>query len=136
MTIGQSLKEWIQEYDGFDIEPVTTDIVESLKGSYALFKSPNNVVNEEYQDGTKLRTDFFQFYSRRSTLLDEERIDNQEELEAFADWIEHRDFEEDYPNLGENVKCVQIGVNSSCSILSVEEDSIIYQITIYVKYIK
>lgn len=137
MTVGECLKEWLSEYEGADISVLDTDFIEGEKGSFAIYKSPNNT-SVPFIDGSSLVTEYYQFFARQSTQLDEERIDNQNFLAELENWVEERDCNEEYPDLSGvgNLSCTEIGVSNSAAITSQEEDNAIYQITIAIQYLK
>ena len=134
MTVAEKLKEWISQY-GAQLE-LETDFIEAGNGSYSFYKSPqSNIVT--HIDGSKLITEYYNFFMRQSTQMDEERIENQEWLARFEEWIDEQNFEENYPDLAElNSECQEIAVTGSATITSQEDDSAIYQVTISIQYLK
>lgn len=137
MTVGECLKEWLGEYRGADISELNTDFMEGESGSFAIYKSPNNT-SVPFIDGSSLVTEYYQFFARQPTQLDEERIDNQNFLAELENWVEERDCNEEYPDLSGagNLSCTEISVSNSAAITSQEEDNAIYQITIAIQYLK
>lgn len=135
MTVAECLKDWLNGFDSAVFEDIDIDMVESENGSYSISKSPNKTVTP-YNDGSSLVTEYYQFFARQASQLNEQRIDNMQLLSDFEDWIEDKDFNGEYPVLPTKYTCQEIGVNSSASITSVEEDNAIYQITIAITYLK
>ena len=134
MTVAEKLKEWISQY-GAQLE-LETDFIEADNGSYSFYKSPQkNVV--PYIDGSKLVTEYYNFFMRDSTQIDVERIKNQEWLAQFEEWIDRQNYAENYPDLSDiSSECQEIAVTGSATITSQEDDSAIYQITISIQYLK
>ncbi|MCM1159379.1 MAG: hypothetical protein NC300_11450 [Bacteroidales bacterium] len=137
MTVGECIKKWLGTYAGADFSEIATDFIKGDTGSYAIYKSPNkNVV--PYIDGSKLITEYYQFFARESTQVPEERIENQQFLSDLENWVEKKDYSEDYPDLSEvgNLTCMEISISNSAAITSQEDDNAIYQITIEIQYLK
>lgn len=137
MTVAECIKEWLSQYEQADISDMATDFVEGDIGSYAIFKSPNRTENN-YLDGSKLITDYYQFFARQPTQNDKERIDNQQFLADLEEWVEEKNFAENYPDLSSagNYICEDISISNSATILSQGEINAIYQITISIQYLK
>lgn len=137
MTVSECIKNWLCGYEKMDIGEIATDFVEGDLGSYAILKSPNSTP-EEYSDGSRLITEFYQFFARKSTQIDVERIGNQQLLTDLEEWVEQKNFAEDYPDLSVcgRLACQDISISGSATILSQEETNAIYQIIISIQYLK
>lgn len=137
MTVSECIKEWLSAYPDVDISEMATDFIEGDTGSFAIYKSPNRNV-DRYNDGSCLVTEYYQFFARQSTMMDSERIGNQQLLADLEAWVEDKDWNEDYPDLSQagSLECQEISVSGSATIMSQEDDNAIYQITIAVKYLK
>lgn len=137
MTVAECLKRWLNTYPNADFGNIDTDILESKDGSHAIFKSPNKTVRK-YNDGSSLNTEYYQFFAKASALLEEERVDNQQFMADLEEWIEEKDFNEDYPDLSEvgTLTCTEISINSSSTITYEKQDKAIYHITIAIEYLK
>ena len=137
MTVGECLKDWLSEYGGLNFSELLTDFIDAPEGCMALFRSPQKQENT-YLDGSKNVTEYCNFFARKSTQLDEERVENQQLLDDLTEWIENKAFEEDYPDLSQvgNLTCEDITVNGTSAINSQEDDNAIYQITIAIQYLK
>lgn len=137
MTVSECVKEWLSEYQGADISEMATDFIAGELDSYAIYKSPNKEV-VSFIDGSRQITEYYQFFARQSTMVDSERISNQQFLADLESWVENNDMNEDYPDLSQvgNYECQEISISNSATITSQEEDNAIYQITIAVKYMK
>lgn len=137
MTISESLKKWLNNYSKVEFKTIKTDVIAAEDGSKAIFKSPNKTV-KDYVDGSSLITEYYQFYAKRSAMLDEERIDNQQFMADLENWIEDKYLNEDYPDLSEigKLKCTEISVSNSSTITYEEDDTAVYQVTIAIEYLK
>lgn len=137
MTVAECLKEWLNTYSGADFGDIDTDIIENMNGSRAIFKAPNKTVRK-YNDGSSLNTEYYQFFAKQSVLLEEERVDNQQFMSDLEDWIEEKDFNEDYPDLSKvgRLTCTEISISNSSTITYENEDKAVYHITIAIEYLK
>lgn len=137
MTVGECLKDWLGEFDGLNFSELLTDFMDAPEGCMALFRSPQKQ-EKAYLDGSKDITEYYNFFARKSTLLDETRVENQQLLDDLTEWIENKAFEEDYPDLSQvgNLTCENITVNGASAINSQEDDNAIYQVTIAIQYLK
>lgn len=137
MTVSECLKDWLNKYPKADFGDIDTDILKGKDGSVTLFKSPNKQIIK-YNDGSSLNTEYYQFFIEKSSLLDEERIDNQQFMSDLEEWIEEKDFNEEYPDLSAvgKLKCTEIAINNFSSIAFEGEDKAVYQITIAIEYLK
>lgn len=137
MTVSECLKEWLNEYDGLDFSDILTDFIDAPDGCMALFKSPETQ-ETTYLDGSKDIIEYYNFFARKSTQLEPDRIENQQALDDLQDWIESKSFNEEYPDLSQagKVTCEDVFVNGTASINSQETDNAIYQVTIAIQYLK
>lgn len=137
MTVSECLKDWLSNYDNLDISEIATDFIDSGADVYSISKSPNTVVTP-YVDGSKLITEYYQFFARKSTQDDDDRIDNQEVLAELEEWVEEQNENEELPDLSEvgSLYCQEVEVSSTATITSQEDDNAIYQLTIAIKYLK
>lgn len=137
MTVSECLKEWLGEYQcNVDFTDILTDII-GVPTGFALSKSPNrNIVT--HVDGSKLITEYYQFFARLNTQGNDNTTENEQFLSDLEEWIEERDSEEDYPDLSKagRLTCTEIAVASTGTITSQEIDNAIYQITISIQYLK
>lgn len=137
MTISECIIEWLGEYQKMEFAECAVDQIEAEDGTYAIFKTPNKNVTE-YMDGSQLVTEYFQLVARKSTQLNPERVNNQQMLVDLENWVEEKNMEEDYPDLSKAGKliCMDIDVSDSNSIVSQEDASAIYQLSIAIQYLK
>lgn len=137
MTVSECIIEWLSEYEKMEFAECAVDQIEAEDGTYAIFKTTNKNITE-YTDGSQLITEYFQLVARKSTQLDSERVNNQQMLADLENWVEEKNMEEDYPELSKagNLICMDINVSDSNSIISQEDASAIYQLSIAVQYLK
>ena len=136
MTVTECVKEWLGTYEGLDLD-VDISFLDGDNDTYAIYKQPNR--NEvQYNDGSKLITDYFQFFARQSTQIQANMTENEQFLDDLENWVEEKNFKEEYPdfsNVGK-LECHDIGISSTATIISQEEDSAIYQLIIAIQYLK
>ena len=77
MTVSECLKEWLGDYDNMDISELLTDFIDAPEGCLALFKSPSRE-EKTFLDGSKEITEYYNFFARSSTQLEEKRVENQQ----------------------------------------------------------
>ena len=79
---------------------------------------------------------------KKSSQLDDERITNDEIFTKLEKTIEERNFNEDLPDLEKaqdknyTYTCEDVSVSQTTSIITSEQDTAIYQITIKIIYLK
>ena len=137
MTVSECLKEWLGDFTELDFSEMLTDFIAAPEGCFSLFKSPNkNTTN--FNDGSQQITEYYQFFARKSSQMDEQRVENQQIIADLEEFINAKDALEDYPDLSKvgNLTCTEICVTNSGTITSQTESDAIYQITISIQYLK
>lgn len=137
MTVAECIKNWLGGFTQLSLSELCTDFLESDLESYEIFKSPNRDI-KQYTDGSSLVTEYYQFYGRKATTADSERVSNQQVLADFENWIETKNFDEEYPDLSQvgNLICQEISIENSATIIDQTDSSAVYQITIKITYKK
>lgn len=135
MTVAESLKKWLCGFDKADFSEILTDFIDAPPDCISIFKSPNKSI-VKFNDGSRQITEYYQFFFRQPTQLDKKRIENQRLLADLEEWVEQRNYSEDYPELHENLVCEEIDIANSATINSQEDDNAIYQITLSIQYLK
>lgn len=141
MTISKILKDWLSEFTEAEFSEVLTDLLAAVPNSASLFRSPGRIT-EDFIDGSSQVTDFYNFFGKKSSQLDDERITNDEIFTKLEKTIEERNFNEDLPNLEKaqdknyTYTCEDVSVSQTTSIITSEQDTAIYQITIKIIYLK
>lgn len=132
MSILSSVQDYLAEYDGMEIQ-VLTDETEEQAGSYALALSGSSSLgsdclgNEQYQSS-------FVFYAKEASANEIDRKENHDFLEEFGRWLEGRNRNGDFPDVGDN--CVTTGITVANAMLyGVDEGGTsLYQIQIQLFY--
>ena len=137
MTISECIIEWLSEYKQMEFAECAVDQIEAEDGTYAIFKTPNKNITE-YADGSQLITEYFQLMAKKATQLNLERVNNLQMLADLENWVDEKNMDEEYPELSKAGKltCKDISISNSNSILSQEDESAIYQLSIAVQYLK
>lgn len=110
MTVAECIKEWLETFEGVNLD-VDISFLEGDDGTCAIYKQPNR--NEvPYNDGSKLITDYFQFFARQSTQIPENMTENEQFLDNLENWVEEKNFYEQYPELSKvgKLECQDIGM--------------------------
>lgn len=136
MTVSEAIKQWLYGFPKITIdERIETELLGSQAVSYALSRTPQNVI-ETYVDGSQQRTEYYMLFARQSTQLEAERVSNDKLLEELESWIEEKNLNGEYPTIDEKRKVDEIGISSSFYIYSQDEEESIYSLTIMIKYRK
>ena len=137
MTVGECIKNWLETYEDIDFSQLATDFVDSDLGSYGIFKSPSKET-VKCISGDSIVTEYYQFFGRMATNLENERIDNEQVLADFEDWVETQDLEENYPDLSTvgKYECEEIAITNSATIIDQKDNEALYQITVGITYVK
>lgn len=134
-TIKQSIIEWLQLFDGFEIEDfIETDIANN-DGGFALTKEPNQIL-EQFVDGSMILQEYYTFVAKLQTVTESQRKSNDEFMENFQDWIINKNKEYDLPALKKGCFCNNIAISSSYYLESNENKLGMYIFTIEIQYRK
>ena len=96
-----------------------------------LFKQPA-VTKEKLIDGGEIITENYYVLFRKAAQLKEERINNDDFLEAVENWVFDKDFSEEYPDIGYKVFGVE--ATNAFYMLEREGEDAVYQLTLSIKY--
>jgi len=105
--------------------------------TYSIEEMPINPIIKKYVNGDSIRQYAFIFTSREpygSDVL--QNIDNSGFYETFADEIETKNDNEEFPLLDNNLEVMEIKVTSTGYAFAVSEDTAQYQISLRLKYLK
>ena len=128
-TIKQSIIEWLQLFDGFEIEDfIETDIANN-DGGFAVAKEPNQVL-EQFVDGSMILQEYYTFVAKLPTVTETQRKANDEFMENFQDWIIEKNKEYDLTNLKQGCFCNNIAISSSYYLESNENKLGLYIFTL------
>lgn len=134
-TIKQSIIEWLQPYNGFEIQDfIETDIAKD-DGGFALTKEPNQIL-EQFVDGSMILQEYYTFVAKMQTVSESQRKSNDEFMENFQDWIIKKNKEYDLPTLKQGCFCNNIAISSSYYLESNENKLGMYIFTLEIQYRK
>lgn len=134
-TIKQSIIEWLQLFDGFEIEDfIETDIANN-DGGFAVTKEPNQIL-EQFVDGSMILQEYYTFVAKLQTVTESQRKSNDEFMENFQDWIINKNKEYDLPALKKGCFCNNIAISSSYYLESNENKLGMYIFTLEIQYRK
>ena len=135
MTISESIIEWLRGYSGGieATDKITVDQLSAADETYGVFKSPGDLVTE-YIGGARDITSYFLFLSRQPSQTDDMRISNQGWMEGLEKWIYSQNLRRNLPALSDGRSCWSIAVANSYTLQEQDDDGIIYQFSIEIKY--
>lgn len=136
MTNSKAIINWLKEFkpeELWNIPNINTDLMRQ-DVDYALAKEP--IINvKTFISGTQVVTEHYQFLARLDSYSDLDSIDNDEWMNALTEWISERNREKIYPKLTVG-EVQEIGVSSPCYMGRNEKNEAIYQMTIFIRYLK
>lgn len=135
MTVSRAIAEWLKGYDMKAVK-VDTDQVGEGADSLGLFKSPNRE-RKEYNDNSYLITEYYQLYVVREGQDNRDREDNDEWLEKFAYWVDDCQYEQKFPKLDDDRRCIDIELAGTPYMFEAKEDNTnLYQISLKITYLR
>lgn len=136
MTVSKAIIDWLKEFNPeeyWKMQNINTDLMQH-DVDYVLVKEPTRNV-KKFISGTQVITEHYQFRARLSAYTNMDAVDNDAWMEALSEWIEERGREKVYPQL--SVGEVQdIGISTPYYMGRNENNEAIYQLTIYIRYMK
>ena len=132
MTILESIVRFLGQYEKEN--RIGVDKLESQTVSFSLMKAPQETV-QHYISGTEIHTDYYQLLARRDAKSEAERIANNAWGQGITEWIRQKSNANEYPEL-DGYKCTDIGVSTPFYMGDVDMDSAVYQMTVFIKYVK
>ena len=130
MTISQYITKFLKKYENIKIE---TNHVADGSDKYGMFKSPARDVNN-YNDGSYVITEYFNFFARQSAIAESERKESDEWLEDFMYWLDDYAVDNDYPEINGNRRVLNIQATGCPTAMYDTEDDITYQISMSITY--
>lgn len=116
---------------------VNVNYLEPNVDTYSIEEMPIEPILKKYIDGSSIRQYAFIFTSREPYSSDViQNIDNSGFYEKFADEIETKNDNEEFPVLDDNLETLEIKITSTGYAFAVSEDSAQYQINLRLKYLK
>ena len=136
MTVSEAIISWLKEFNPDEyrkMQRINTDLMHN-DVDYALVKEPVQNVRS-YVSGMKVITEHYQFRARLDSINDNDSVENSAFMEALTGWIEKRNWNKDFPLL----QCgtvQEIGVSTPFYLGASNDKKAIYQLTIFIRYIK
>lgn len=116
---------------------VNVNYLEPNVDTYSIEEMPIEPILKKYIDGSSIRQYAFIFTSREPYSSDViQNIDNSGFYEKFADEIETKNDNEEFPVLDDNLETLEIKITSTGYAFAVSEDSAQYQVNLRLKYFK
>lgn len=129
-----AIRQYIQGYQELAQDvPVWVGMLGADVKSYCVGTSPGKEVEEDIA-GNKTVIYPFTFGSTESTAEQIETLENAEFYEAFSDWLDEQTENGILPDLGANRTAERIEAADLASIVSLAEDTGIYQIICKLTY--
>lgn len=131
MSILKSVQEYLEQFEGMELQPIMTDGADTEVKSYALAPSGNSKTITDIL-GKRTYINNYVFYAKEYVGSEADRQDNYEFLDDFFEWIEDNNENEVFPV----IKGYQVEEMSATNVLlfDVGEDGKgTYQIQIQLK---
>lgn len=136
MTVSEAIIKWLKTFGAEDyrtMHQIDTDLMHG-DVDYSLVKEPVTNV-KKWITGAEIHKDHYQMRARLDTLTNADCIDNSAWMETLEDWISSQDRAGNFPKL-ENATVRKTGVSTPFYIGSTKDNKAIYQMTIYIEYMK
>lgn len=116
---------------------VNVNYLDTNIDAYSIEEVPIEPILKKYVNGDSIRQYAFIFTSREPYSSDViQNIDNSGFYEKFANELESKNDNEEFPILDENLEVLEIKVTSTGYAFAVSEDTAQYQIQLRLKYYK
>lgn len=136
MTVSKAIINWLKEFEPenlWKMQNINTDQMRT-DVNYALAKEPVRNV-KTFISGTQVITEHYQFLARLDSYNDLDSMDNDAWMDALSKWISERNREKVYPKLPAG-EVQEIGIASPCYMGRNDKNEAIYQMTIFIRYMK
>lgn len=136
MTVSEAVIQWLKGFNPteyWNMKNINTDLMHN-DVDYALVKEPVQNV-KTFISGTKIVTEHYQFRARLDSIDDNDSVDNGAWLEALSEWINEQNHNKSYPVLSAG-EVQEIGISSPFYMGKSEDKKAIYQLTIFIRYMK
>lgn len=134
MTVSEAVIKWLKSFspeEYWKMKHIDTDLMHG-NVDYALIKEPVRNV-KAYLSGKKIITDHYMILARLPSNSNTDCIDNSGFGEALEEWVSMQNRKKNYPVIP-GVKVTQVGVTSPFVAGKNETNSILYQMTVAIKY--
>lgn len=139
MTIIETVRNYVENLDCMNIfeNAVNVNFLNSETDSFSIEEIPTKPIVKKYIDGSSKRQFEFAFCSREPYGLEIlQNIDNSNFYEEFSNEIERKNSEGSLPLMSNNLEPIELEITSSAYVVSVTEDTGMYQVNLRLKYIK
>ena len=136
MTISGAIIKWLKDFNPteyWQMDKINTDLMHN-DVDYVLVKEPIRNV-KRFISGTEIITEHYQLRARLDSINDNDSVDNGAWLEALTEWINAKNQEKNYPTLDDG-KVQEIGIASPFYMGKSEDKKAIYQLTVFIRYMK
>ena len=136
MTVSEAIIKWLKEFNPAEywkIHKINTDLMHN-DVDYVLVKEPIRNV-KTFISGTQVITEHYQFRARLEVINDKDSVENEAWLEALTDWIYNQNLHKAFPQLHSG-EVQTIGIASPFYLGRAEDRKAIYQLTIFIRYMK
>lgn len=137
MSIIKSLQNYLETFDGMDMQPLTvkTDFADEKTSSYSIAPSGNGKISTDILGTTSYQNNYV-FYAREATADEIDRQENYDFLEDFSEWLEEQNEEGNLPKLPGRYKAEELRV-SNIMLFDVNEDGTgLYQVQLQLEFRK
>lgn len=137
MSIIKSLQDYLETFDGMDIQPLTikTDFADEKASSYSVAPSGNGKISTDILGNTTYQNNYV-FYAREAVSDEIDRQENYDFLEGFSEWLEEQNAEGKLPELPGKYKAEELRV-SNIMLFDVNEDGTgLYQVQLQLEFVK
>ncbi len=125
----KALQDYLQTYEGMDLQPLATDLAGTVISKYALAPSGNGKTVTDIL-GNKTFENNYVFYAKEPAGDEIDRQDNYDFLEDFSDWLDEQNDASNFPVLtgGYGVESMAV---SNAMLMDIDPDGTgLYQIQI------
>jgi len=137
MSIIKSLQDYLETFDGMDMQPLTvkTDMADESVSSYSIAPSGNGKINTDILGNTTYQNNYV-FYAREAVSDEIDRQENYDFLEGFSEWLEEQNSEGNLPALPGRYKAEELRV-ANIMLFDVNEDGTgLYQVQLQLEFRK
>lgn len=136
MTVSQAIIKWLKTFRSEDLPHMRQIDTDLMHGDveYALIKEPVTNVRR-FISGAEMHREHYQIMARLASQTNTDCEDNGEWLEALTEWISQKNAAGEYPDL-ERAEVKRIGISTPFHMGSSGQNESLYQMTIYIEYMK
>lgn len=125
----KALQDYLQTYEGMNLQPLATDLAGTVISKYALAPSGNGKTTTDIV-GNKTFENNYVFYAKEYAADESERKENHDFLEGFSDWLDEQNDANNFPVLTGGYGVDNIAVSNAMLMDIGEDGNGLYQIQI------